>query len=73
LNIPILTPYYRHILPGTIPRGADRFRDGCHNRSGRLWQGRFGVSEARQKPIICDEETEKTTNSGHAATGTRVQ
>jgi len=31
------------------------------------------VSEAGQKPIICDEETEKTTNSGYAATGTRIQ
>lgn len=63
----------RNILSGTVSRGADGLRDCGHDRRGRFRPGRLGVLEARPKPIVRDEETEKKTNCRHAATGARVQ
>lgn len=63
----------RNILPGTVQSGADRLRDGRHDRRGRFRSGRPGVSEAGQGPVVRDEKTEKTTDRRHAATGARLQ
>lgn len=65
--------FHRDILPGTVPRGADRLREGRDDRCGRLRPRRLGVSEARPGPIVRDEKVEKTTNRRHAATRARVQ
>lgn len=63
----------RDILSGTVPGRANRLRDGGHDRRGRFRPRRLGVSKARQKPVVCDEKTEKTIHRRCAAARARVQ
>lgn len=65
--------FHRDLLPGTVPRGANRLRGGRDDRRRRFRPRRLGVSEARPESIVRDEKTEKTADRRHAATRARVQ